>query len=399
MIPRKRQVLASRRLANALGTTTLSSLGTFLLSIAVARSTDSRGLGEFALALASVMIVGGLVRAILSEPLSSYLPDYREVLRARCYAALLGTVSVPLLFGLAVFFESSQLLLVALASPALGIFEHLKYSYTALFDRPRPILMEIPRLGAAVVGLTLTSTFSLSPELLLGSWLAAMVCVVAALLTIDRHHPMGSPRLDRPTLRVRSLFAGEYLVGGGTLQLTTFIIGAIAGLAANGAIRGGGTLLGPASLMVSGVNSLLVPYLARSRGDLSEQLRRGGRIALILAGASLLLVGLLLAAPDEWGVVVLGDSWEASRAILPWLGLDLICTSLAVPAAAAHRAVRAAGRAIKVQSALSPLRLVLVVLAATFSDAAGIAVAMAVASAASGIVWWISFRYLPSPVT
>lgn len=93
------------------------------------------------------------------------------------------------------------------------------------------------------------------------------------------------------------------------------------------AVRGAGTLLGPAAVLFSALPAVMVPELVRVLGDDRARLaaaQAGVMSVLVLAWAACLIM-----IPPHIGEQVLGETWSVSRAILPWVVLEQVVWALA----------------------------------------------------------------------
>lgn len=93
------------------------------------------------------------------------------------------------------------------------------------------------------------------------------------------------------------------------------------------AVRGAGTLLGPAAVLFSALPAVMVPELVRVLGD--DRARLAIAQAAVMSVLVLAWAGCLALVPLAIGEQVLGETWVGSRAILPWVVLEQVVWALA----------------------------------------------------------------------
>ncbi len=176
---------------------------------------------------------------------------------------------------------------------------------------------------------------------------AAFGCVQARLLP----RPASARHWLREHRDLGPRYLAENVATGGGSQLRMYGVGAVAGLAAVGTIRGGELLVGPFLAVLMGLSLVAVPEAARV-------LRRSPRrlplfCAVLGAGqaAAALLWGLtlLFLVPEAAGRFVLGSLWEPSFALIVPITVSVMNASLATGAAAGLRALGAARRSLRAQ--------------------------------------------------
>ncbi|MEA5153339.1 hypothetical protein [Raineyella sp.] len=115
-------------------------------------------------------------------------------------------------------------------------------------------------------------------------------------------------------------YAWENLALVSAMQISSVVAAPRLGLSFNAGLRGASTLLGPLNVLFGGARLTLLPRMARS--PRSRQLLVGSSAALSLAGLGwvVILYWLLVFA----GPAVLGDSWQVTRDMLPWVGATYV---------------------------------------------------------------------------
>lgn len=374
------------RAASALSSTAMASIGSFLLTVAVARSTDVAGVGRFALALSLALLVTGTLRSTHSEILATQRDaSHAEAQAAAGLVARNSLVFVLPLLVIAFGFRSWEIAAIALFAPSISLFEHYRYCNIAFGSSWWAGVMELPKVVVALVALIISTQRPLPPVAILAAWLsAASVMAFTTHVTVRARNGFSQTRSIRP--RSSLAFGFQFLIGDGAIQLTSVVVAMVAGLAVNGALKGGGTILGPFALVVIAVNSLLIPYFARATDGIRARAAALSMVGSIVIG--LLLVGVLF-LPNRVGVFLLGETWDAALPVLPMLAADLVATTFGFPPQAALKALLATRALVCARISSSCLRVALVTLAAFNSDAEGVAGAMALSALFSAITWWV----------
>jgi O-antigen/teichoic acid export membrane protein len=139
----------------------------------------------------------------------------------------------------------------------------------------------------------------------------------------------------------------------GAVQLATYGIGLVGGIAAVAGIRAAQLLLGPLNILFSGITLALMPRAVELRDASLPVLPKAMRTpSLVLGGASTGLGLILSVAPTELLEVAIGDqAAELSRYVLP-LALSLAASGLITGSSIGLRAL-AAGRSLIIARALS----------------------------------------------
>lgn len=93
------------------------------------------------------------------------------------------------------------------------------------------------------------------------------------------------------------------------------------------AVRGAGTLLGPAAVLFAALPAVMVPELARALGD--DRARLATAQAAVMSVLVLTWAACLVLVPQRIGEQVLGETWTGSRAILLWVVAEQVVWALA----------------------------------------------------------------------
>jgi O-antigen/teichoic acid export membrane protein len=384
----------------------VSSLSNFALGLFVARTFGAANFGVFTLAFVSYAVVLNAGRGLATDPLlvrhsGSVRRVWRQATSSATGTALgVGTASglVSVLAGLALPAPIGPVF-VALGVGLPGILVQDAWRF-AFFAGRRPAsallndlvwslllvggLLVLYRSGdASVAGCMLV--FGLT------AWIAAVFgALQAGVLPRPRMAP-GWLRRHRD-LSVRYLV--ENLSFAGASQLRSFVVGAVVGLAAVGAVRSAELLMGPFVVVLMGVAQVAVPETSRvfhaSPGRLPRFcLLLGGAqaAAAVLWGAALLLV-----MPLGPGALLLKQLWTPTAVLLVPTTLTIATACFSIAATAGLRAAGATRRSTRAQLIASAIYLAGGAGGAFLGGAAGTCWGTAAANLVGIAVWWHQLR-------
>jgi O-antigen/teichoic acid export membrane protein len=379
----------------------LFSLTNAALSILVARAVDAQRFGAFAIAFAVYSFYIGLQRALVSEPLmmrwAGASQDKVRDATASCVgaAALMGCLvgAVVSLAGLVVGGASgSALLALAVSLPGLGLQDAWR---TAFFASGRPRSAASNDALCAVLQLTGTVVV-----IQLGYANIVLVVLVWGLGTSiggafgcwqDRQAPSVGTAAAwlRSTLDLWRYLVPEYVGVMGGYQLAVLSVGAVGSAADVGALRSAAVLLGPISIVSMGIQTFVVPELARRKGREPRYYRR---VAVAVSGAHVLINlvwgGLLLALPSPAGHALLGDSWLNGRSLLPASILGQAAIGATIGVGVVLVAFQSARDLLRLSFLLPPLHIVLGIGGAVLAGVRGAALGFAIAACCIVPAWW-----------
>ena len=189
-------------------------------------------------------------------------------------------------------------------------------------------------------------------------------------------------------------YATEALISQAPFQVTLFVLGSVAGLAATASLRGAQLMLGPIGMLIIGLSIVGVPEgvrLSRSRG--TRGLRSPAAL-LSLGTASITLVwGLALTLlPADIGEKFLGETWAGASAVLVPITFAWIGNGLAFGATVGLRVLADSRRSLRARSADASAQMIGGVIGALVGAAFGAAFGLAVGMAIGAVAWWIAFN-------
>lgn len=392
------------RLGWGLADQALSSLTNFAVGILIARSVGTREFGAFALAFATFIVLMGVTRGLVAEPLTirySALSEERwrgAVRRGTGVAVIVGVVGgagclvVALLTGGAL---RDAFLALAVCLPGLLLQDSWRFAFFALGRGRTAFLNDLTwavLLVPGLLALNAANRVTVAGAVLVwggAALVAGVVGILQSRAVPDLRASLGWIKEQRD---IAPSLVGESLSSAGAQQLGLFGIGAVAGLAATGALRAGQLLLGPLQVLFLGVYLVAVPEAVRLLRAGRNLVRPALALSTVLSGIAVAAGLAVLALPSTVGELILGESWEPARAVvLPW--------SLAVAAggmlAGAHIGLRALAetrRSLMTRAGIGIVVIASEVAGAAVGDAPGAAWGHAAAMWAGVGVWWYQFR-------
>ncbi|MGH3992045.1 MAG: hypothetical protein ACRDSN_06215, partial [Pseudonocardiaceae bacterium] len=394
----------ARRLSWGLGDQAVSSLTNFTVGIVVARSLGAAEFGIFTLAWVTYGVVLNVSRGLTTDPLVvrfSGVPTATwraAVSRSSGTALLIGILAgaVSLLAGLALGGSiGAGFVALGLILPALLLQDSWRFAFFAAGQGRKAFANDVVWAAALVPALVVAAEHGSVFGFVLawglsGAVAAGFGCVQSRL----------SPRMAemRGWLRQQRDLAPRYLIenvsNSGASQLRMYGLGAIAGLADVGALRGAELLLGPFLAVLMGLSLVAVPEAARvlqrspHRLPLFCLLLGAGQAATALAWGLVLLFLL----PDTVGRLALGSVWELASALILPVTLSVTGAGFVAGAAAGLRALAAARRSLRAQLFASAAYLTGGLAGAAVAGALGSSWGSALAMWFGAAVWWAQLR-------
>jgi O-antigen/teichoic acid export membrane protein len=393
-----------RRLTWGLADQAVTSLVSFLVGVVVARQLGALQFGAFSLAWVTYGVVLNISRGLGTDPLAVRFsglerPVWRTAVAKSSGMAIvvgLGTGAICALVGLLLGGHAGQAFIaLGIVLPGLMLQDSWRFAFFASGQGGKAFVSDITWALGLVPLLYLASQHASVTRFVL-AWGGAGV--FAALVSGLQAGILPRPALARRWLSEHRDLSLRYLTENVTLsgayQLRMYGLGAFAGVAAVGTVRGAEMLLGPFFIVLSGIGLVAVPEAARV---LRRSVRALPWFCLALGGAQALAAlawGLLLlfALPDKWGHALLGEVWLTASALVLPATLSVACAGFNTGAAAGLRALGIARRSLKAQLCASAFYLVGGVLGGALDGARGSAWGAACATFAAAFVWWYTLR-------
>jgi glycosyltransferase involved in cell wall biosynthesis/O-antigen/teichoic acid export membrane protein len=400
----------SRRLVGRLGwgvvDQALSSMTNFAVAIVIARSLGIEQLGAFSIAFATYLIAINASRGLATDPLVVRYSGAELAAWRRAVASATGTATAVGaaagvgcgIVGLVLAGPTGPTLLaLGVTLPGLLLQDSWRFAFFSAGKGRQafandlvwalsliPLLTEVaarPSLG--VPWFVLAWGGSATVAAVVGGVQARLVPRVFEVRRWLRRHRDLAPR-----------YLAENLSISGAYQLRAYGLGAIAGLAAVGALRGAELLLGPFNVLMMGIGLMAVSEAVWVSQRSMRSLRP---FCLLLAGiqagaAAAWGLALLWLLPRGLGMRVLGLSWQPASALLVPVTLTAVNAGLSTGASAGLRALGAASKSLRAQLAGSSAYVVGGLLGAAVAGAAGAAWGTAVATSIGTGIWWRQFH-------
>jgi hypothetical protein len=389
------ETTASRtgRRVTILAAQVLNSTTNLAVSLLLSHSLASNGFGVVAL-IQSIALIGlALSRGLAVE---SSLFDNASSLTERMSRAIGGAslVAAVLLgacaaIGLAVGKVAVVVALALAIGAALACAQDAARSALLVADRADQMLRSDLwwAIAQTTVTIALIGAGAGIPIAASVGWAAGGL---AALVSARRStRAVGAvPRADFPTMRFGLAWGLEFAVAVSTLQLTLIVVAAVGGLDDAGAIRGAVVLTGPATLLLAAAHQIGVVRFSNdampSDHRLASAARRFGLLTAVLA---LACTAPLLAIPDSLGNTLLGSTWTATRAVLPWLVLQRAAVAFAEGPQLALRRLGVRWASLWFRVGLTTI-VCLAAAAATTLEGVGTACAVLAAGGLAAAVFW-----------
>lgn len=393
------------RISWGLGDQAVSSLTNFAVGAFVARTLGATAFGIFSLVWVTYGVIVNISRGLASDPLLVRFSGEPDSAQRAAVGRMTGTAAViGLVVGIACVLIGAiaggplgaAFVALGIVAPALLLQDAWRFAFFAAGQGRKAFANDLLWGAALIPSMLFTARFEAGVSAYVLAWglpaalAAAVGCLQARLL--PRPASVRSWLRDHRDLGPRYL--AENVCTGGGSQLRMYGVGAVAGLAAVGTIRGGELLVGPFLAVLMGLSLVAVPEAARV---LRRSARRLPLFCAVLGGgqaAAALLWGLMLlfVVPDAAGRFVLGSLWEPSFALIVPITMSVMNASLAMGAAAGLRALGAARRSLRAQLVNSTAYVIGGIAGATVAGAYGSAWGVAVATLLGAGATWLQFR-------
>lgn len=392
---------AARRLSWGLADQAVSSLTNFAVSVYAARSLDLADFGLFSLAWVTYAVILNVSRGMATDPLTV---RFSAVPHQQWHAAVGHSSGSALLIGLAAGSLSLTIglllgsgigpafLALGAVLPGLLLQDAWRYALFAAGEGRRACSNDLVRAVVLVPALLLAARHDTVVGFLLAWGAASTVAAVCGGIQLRV-----LPRLPaaRSWFRRHRDLGSRYLVENvsvsGSTQILMYALGAIAGAADVGTLRGAELLMGPFMTVLMGVTLFAVPEGARLLRDSSGNLRRFCfTLGMVQASGALAWgAAVLLLLPESAGRSLLGQVWPSASTLIVPATLSLMCASMREGAIPGLRALGASRRSLLTQLTDAGVALVAGVLGAVLAGALGAAWALVTARVlGAGVAWW-----------
>jgi O-antigen/teichoic acid export membrane protein len=383
----------------------LSSLTNFAIGIFVARLLGIEEFGAFSLAFVTYWLMLSASRGIATEPLvvrySAAEPSARRhaTRKATGMATALGVVLGICCVGIGMLLPGSlRMAFVPLGMMLPGLLLQDSWRF-AFFAAGRGSLAFVNELVWAIAMIPAFVIVVASGHadlfwLVLAWGASALVAAVFGVIQVRFvPRPLDGVEWLRENHDLALRYLGENLTLISAIQLRTYGVGLIAGLASLGAIRAAELLLGPVNVLSFGMSNVAVPEAVRL---LSRSISRLRSFCLLVAGG---LGGVAIAAgtimlllPTRIGYQLLGSSWEPAHRLLVPITLVTVNTCLSIAAIIGLRALSAASTSLHARLVASSASTLGGLLGAALDGANGAAWGVFIGSSIGVGNWWWQLR-------
>jgi O-antigen/teichoic acid export membrane protein len=395
-----------RRLGWGVADQVVSSISNFVLGIVVARSLGAHGFGSFSLAFVTYTFILSASRGLSTDPLlvrfsGPESPEWRRAVSASCAtaagigaAAGAGCVIVGLVLP---GHLGGSFVALGIFLPALLLQDSWRFAFFAVGRPVQALVNDLVWGGALVAALGM---------LLITDEITAVTCVAAFGATAAvaagfgylqcRIRPaagrVGAWLFDHRSLGAR--YFVENLASGASRQIRFIALGALAGLATVGTVRGAELLMGPFLVMLMGVSQVAVPEASHVLSTAPTKLARfcvslGGSLAL---GAGLWGLFVLVVLPMGLGSLLLGPIWPQAEELLPALVVWMCMAGFVDGASSGLRALGASPRSLAAQLITMSAYVVGSTVGVLVAGAVGSCWGVAIATTLGALVWWYQLR-------
>lgn len=392
-----------RRLTWGLADQAVTSMVSFVVGIVVARSLGAVEFGAFSLAWVTYGVVVNISRGLATDPLAVRFSGVRRSQWKTAVASSTGmAIAVGLILGVICVAVGTAIggrtgaafVALGIVLPGLMLQDSWRFAFFASGQGGKAFIADITWALALVPLLYLASRdASVTRFVLAWGAAAAFAALVSGLQAgvVPRLFRARDWLRNHRDLSLRYLM--ENLTISGAYQFKMYGLGAFAGVAAVGTVRGGEMMLGPFFIVLSGIGLVAVPEAARV---LRRRPRKLPLFCLLLGGAQATAalcwgLALILFLPDKWGHALLGEVWLTASALLLPATLSVMFASFYTGASAGLRALGVARRSLKAQLYASAAYLVGGVGGGAIGGALGSSWGAAGATFIGAIVWWFTF--------
>jgi O-antigen/teichoic acid export membrane protein len=392
-----------RRLTWGLADQAVTSMVSFVVGIVVARSLGAVEFGAFSLAWVTYGVVVNISRGLATDPLAVRFSGVRRSQWKTAVASSTGmAIAVGLILGVICVAVGTAIggrtgaafVALGVVLPGLMLQDSWRFAFFASGQGGKAFIADITWALALVPLLYLASRdASVTRFVLAWGAAAAFAALVSGLQAgvVPRLFRARDWLRNHRDLSLRYLM--ENLTISGAYQFKMYGLGAFAGVAAVGTVRGGEMMLGPFFIVLSGIGLVAVPEAARV---LRRRPRKLPLFCLLLGGAQATAalcwgLALILFLPDKWGHALLGEVWLTASALLLPATLSVMFASFYTGASAGLRALGVARRSLKAQLYASAAYLVGGVGGGAIGGALGSSWGAAGATFIGAIVWWFTF--------
>ena len=367
----------------------LSSASNYGLSLVVARQTSAGEFGRFSLVYLCALLITGLQRGMVFEPVLASDGSDERVHRMKIASAAFGAAVAMASIGAAVLsgptYQGIGVLMAVLLVPLLAT-DRARY-VAFLRDPSRALLIDALWLAIQAGGfivLVLVGADQSAPYLAVWGIGAGVALLCSGHVRVARPDLAGLKAWFRNDLRRSIGFAIDFLLSQGVSLTAVIGVGAVAGKEIAGALRAGQLTGGPIIVALAVVPIILLP---RIRAQPAKAVRLVVEFAVLAAIASVAWFGLLIVVGVDGLRHILGDSASAVAPLLPQFMLYFILVCIGIPVASGVKSLGTARHFVTARLIAVPASLAVIPVVALWPSANAAAWALVGAGVASAVIW------------
>ncbi len=398
-------IQAVRRLGWGVADQGISSLANFALGLFVARSVGADSFGAFTLAFITYTVVINAARGLATDPLlvrfsGDLVRRWRRATSAASGTALIVGVGVGVLCIIAGLILPDPLgpafVALGIGLPGLALQDSWRFAFFASGRGASAFINDL--VWGVLLVLALVVMHGRADSAAHCMLAFGGTATLAALLGMLQARTVPRPLRAVAWLRTHHDLSVRYLVenvsSSGASQVRSFVLGAVAGLAAVGYVRASEILMGPFLVVLMGISQVAVPEASRVLHRNSEHL---ARFCFVLGGvqaAAAIVWGLILITvfPLGPGPALLKELWAPTAQLLPAITLTVAAASFITAAMAGLRAMGVARRSLRAQLTASATYAIGGSLGAILAGAVGSSWGVTAAECFAALVWWHQLR-------
>jgi O-antigen/teichoic acid export membrane protein len=384
----------------------ISSLSNFALGLFVARTFGASNFGAFALAYITYTVVINAARGLATDPLLvRHSGDVHRRWRRATSAATATALTVGVIAGAVSVIAGMFLpdpvgpvfVALGIGLPGLALQDSWRFAFFARGRGSSAFVNDLfwtVLLVLALVVLQSRGDGSAAGCLLAFGGTATLAAVLGAVQAGVLPHPSRAADWLRTHRQLSVRYLVENLSISGASQMRSFVLGAVAGLAAVGYVRASEILMGPFLVVLMGISQVAVPEASRVFHRDSSQLARfcfvlgGSQAAAAIAWGSILLTVF----PLGLGPALIKELWMPTSQLIPAITLTVAAASFSTAATAGLRAMGVARRSLRAQLTASAFYVIGGGVGAVLGGAIGASWGVTTAQTFSAMVWWHQLR-------
>jgi O-antigen/teichoic acid export membrane protein len=394
-----------RRLGWGVADQGISSLSNFAIGLFVARSFGASSFGAFTLAFITYTVVINASRGLATDPLLVRYSGqagrrWRSATSAATGSALVVGVTVGVLCVLVGLLLPDPIgpvfIALGIGLPGLVLQDSWRFAFFASGRGSAAFINDLFWTVLLFGALLILHGGADSPARALLAFGAT--ATLASLLGMAQARTVPRPLRGLEWFRMHRELSVRYLIENistsGASQLRSFVVGAVAGLAAVGYVRASEILMGPFFVVLMGISQVAVPEASRVFHRDSRHL---ARFCFVLGGvqaAAAVAWGLLLLTvfPVGPGPALLKELWMPTAQLIPAITLTVAAASFVTAAIAGLRAMGVARRSLRAQLTGAALYLIGGSIGAVLAGAVGTSWGVTIAGFLAVLVWWHQLR-------